>query len=181
MINISWFVTPESTILLGSLWEKAVPAVIDELAHCGYTVDHDDIAKANMEHGFRQQSRLEPGPATLTAARKTAQDGSVQFVLDGEKFGMAGSPGKDPVVWMRLLTLGLRLAGSYSVVPLTADPDSGPASRQARNHSSDRTREASPAANCSLIDGPPTRGCAGPVSTAGELKQVRRIQREIHR
>ena len=73
MINISWFVTPESTILLGSLWEKAVPAVIDELAHCGYTVDHDDIAKANMEHGFRQQSRLEPGPATLTAARKTAQ------------------------------------------------------------------------------------------------------------
>ena len=37
---------------------------------------------------------------------------------------MAGSPGKDPVVWMRLLTLGLRLAGSYSVVPLTAEPDS---------------------------------------------------------
>jgi hypothetical protein len=37
---------------------------------------------------------------------------------------MAGSPGKDPVVWMRLLTLGLRLAGTYNVVPLTADPDS---------------------------------------------------------
>jgi hypothetical protein len=49
---------------------------------------------------------------------------SVQFVLDGEKFGMAGSPAKDPVVWMRLLTLGLRPAGTYNVVALTADPDS---------------------------------------------------------
>ena len=35
MINISLSLTPESTISLGSLWEKAVPAVIDELAHCG--------------------------------------------------------------------------------------------------------------------------------------------------
>jgi hypothetical protein len=124
MINMSLSVAPESTISLGSLWEKAVPAVIDELAHCGYTVNHEDMAKANMEHGFRQQYRLEPGPATLTAARRTADAGSVEFVLDGEKFGMAGSPGKDPVVWMRLLTLGIRLAGTYNVVPVTADPDS---------------------------------------------------------
>jgi hypothetical protein len=52
MINISVFVTPESTISLGSLWEKAVPAVINELAHCGYTVNNDDMAKAIREHGF---------------------------------------------------------------------------------------------------------------------------------
>jgi hypothetical protein len=124
MINFSLSVTPESTVSFGSLWEKAVPAVIDELAHRGYAVHRDDMAKAMREYGFRQQYGLEPGPATLTASRTSAQGGSVRFVLDGEKFGMAGLPGKDPVVWMRLLTLGLRLAGTYNVVPFTVDPDS---------------------------------------------------------
>jgi hypothetical protein len=63
MINMSLSVTPESTISLGSLWEKAVPAVIDELAHCGYTVNHDDMAKANWSTAFASSiawSRVRP-------------------------------------------------------------------------------------------------------------------------
>jgi hypothetical protein len=44
-------------------------------------------------------------------------------VLAGEKFGNGGAAGEDPVLWMRLITLGVRLAATHSVVPTIFDPD----------------------------------------------------------
>ncbi len=123
MINFSLSLTSESAISLTSLWETALPAVIYELAQSGYAFNEDDITEAIGENGFGKQYPLEPGLATLTAARKTEDGGIVQFLLDGDKFGKAGAAGKDPVLWMRLITLGVRLAATHNVVPIISDPD----------------------------------------------------------
>ena len=90
MISFSLSLTSESTITLTSLSETALQAVVNALAQSGYTANQDDITEAIGEHGFGQQYHLEPGPATLTAARKTEDRGIVQFVLAGEKFGHGG-------------------------------------------------------------------------------------------
>jgi len=44
MINFTLSMTPESTIGLNKLRQKALSTVINELADCGYTVNHDDMA-----------------------------------------------------------------------------------------------------------------------------------------
>jgi hypothetical protein len=52
--------------------------------------------------------------------------GRIEFLLVGNRFGMAGRRSEnDPVMWMRLWTLGHRLGDFYKVVPNVTDPDVG--------------------------------------------------------
>jgi hypothetical protein len=124
MINFSLMMTPESTITLNALWDRALPAVIQQLNDCGYTVDQADTAEAVGLHGFLRHYHLKPGPATLTATADDSGAGSIQFILDGSTFGTRRrSQEADPVLWMRLVTLGVQCAGTYMVVPNVVDPD----------------------------------------------------------
>ena len=128
MINFSVLRTPQTTISLDGLREAALPEVIGELTDCGYSVEEveeDDPAQAAVEQLRPHKTyRLEPGPATLTAVANPTDDGSIQFVLTGPKFGMRfGTEEADPVLWMKLVTLGVRLGETYMVVPSVVDPD----------------------------------------------------------
>jgi hypothetical protein len=123
MIHFSLGMTPESTIALNDLRQKALPAVINELANCGYTVNHADMATEPLDH-INVNYRLEPGPATLTMVTKGDVLGGIEFHLDGKKFGMAGRlPDNDPLIWMRLVQLGLLLGQTYKLAPEVSDPD----------------------------------------------------------
>jgi len=128
MINFSVLRTPQTTISLDDLREAALPEVIGELTDCGYSVEEveeDDPAQAAVEQLRPHKTyRLKPGPATLTAVANRTDDGSIQFVLTGPKFGMRfGTEEADPVLWMKLVTLGVRLGETYMVVPSVVDPD----------------------------------------------------------
>lgn len=87
MIKMTLLLVPESTTSLRGVWNEALPAVIDELEAGGYAVDRRELLEAAGEHGWLQKFRVEPGPATLTAAANTSGDGSIQFDLKGERFG----------------------------------------------------------------------------------------------
>jgi hypothetical protein len=122
MIHFTLGMTPESTITVDALRQQALAAVIDELIDRGYTVNHDDRAGQVIPLGTSY--RLEPGPATLTLRTTGGVPGSIEFLLEGDKFGMAGRRTEnDPVVWMRLWTLGHRLGNAYKVVPHVSAPD----------------------------------------------------------
>lgn len=127
MINFTVIMTPQSTISLQGLWQAVLPEVIGQLRESGYTVDEiepGDPAHAVPLHRGVHQYRVEPGPATLTALTNDADEGSVQFVLTGPRFGMRfGTEEADPVLWMRLVTLGVRFGETYAVVPSVVDPD----------------------------------------------------------
>lgn len=122
MINFSLVILPGSTITLADLWEQTLAAVVTELVFCGYTVDEVSNAKAGGERTVRTY-RVDPGGATMRAFINTT-DGSVRFVLDGDGFAMS-SPARetDPVLWMRLVQLGIELGESYAVRPSVSDPD----------------------------------------------------------
>jgi hypothetical protein len=123
MINFSLLNVSGSSISPKSLWDKALPAVIEVLTDCGYTVFADDTVEIIGDHKYRRQYRLGPDPATLTASFSRADGGKVEFVLAGDRFGMALVPGQnDPLLWMRLVVLGVRLAETFSVVPSVCDP-----------------------------------------------------------
>lgn len=124
VINFSLLLVPESTISLDGLWTTALLAVTDQLRDCGYTIEQADAAEAAGEHGLLQKYRLKPDLATLTAATN-ATGSSIQFLLGGDKFGRktAADDHKDPVVWMRLVTLGVHYNEAYTVVPNVSDPD----------------------------------------------------------
>jgi hypothetical protein len=128
MINFSVLMTPKTTISLDALWEAAKPEVIEQLKDSGYTDEEtkeEDPPQAAVKQLRRHQTyRLEPGPATLTAITNPTDDGCIQFVLTGPKFSMRfGTEEADPVLWMRLVTLGVRLGETYMVVPSVVDPD----------------------------------------------------------
>jgi hypothetical protein len=124
MINFSLLRTPQSKISLEGLWDAALPDVIAQLTECGYTVDEEDTAQVPAVHGLLRKYRVEPGPATLTAVTNDTDNGSIQFVLTGPRFGMRfGTEEADPVLWMRLVTLGVRFGESYLLVPSVVDPD----------------------------------------------------------
>jgi hypothetical protein len=127
MINFSVLMTPQTTISLDQLRDAALPEVIEQLRECGYTVEEveDDPPQAGVKQLRPHQTyRLEPGPATLTAVTNPTDGGSIQFVLTGPKFGMRfGTEEADPVLWMKLVTLGVRLGETYMVVPSVVDPD----------------------------------------------------------
>jgi hypothetical protein len=111
MINFSMPRTSQSTISLDDLWEAALPEVIEQLTECGYTADEEESPQAATRQRRRhRQYRLEPGPATLTAITNRTGEGSIQFALTGPKFGMRfGTEEADPVLWMRLVRLGVKL------------------------------------------------------------------------
>jgi hypothetical protein len=51
--------------------------------------------------------------------------GSVQFTLHGAKFGILGDVlDRDPLVWMRLVDLGVQLKETYNIPLSVSDPDS---------------------------------------------------------
>ena len=85
MINFLLQVVPESAISVDELWDKLLQAVIGELHRCGYVVAPDVERELVDEHGFSQEYRIVPGPATLTVVRddrgsgtpKTGRCGSV--------------------------------------------------------------------------------------------------------
>ncbi len=116
---------PESTTSLDGVWNEALPAVIDELEAGGYTVDRDELLEAAAEHGWLQKFRVEPGPATLTAAANISGGGSIVFDLKGEKFGQKGLRygNYDEVLWDRLEALGNQLSAAHTVVATIGDPD----------------------------------------------------------
>jgi hypothetical protein len=129
MIAFSLAMLPESKIALASLWEQALPAVLAELADCGYTVDEDVVMAQAVDEQFVLTYRVEPGGATLTASTSDT-DGSLRFILDGDRFGMSSAAREtDPVLWMRLVQVGIRLGESYTVLPSVSDPDFPPAPR----------------------------------------------------
>ncbi|MCB0938555.1 MAG: hypothetical protein KDB55_21485 [Mycobacterium sp.] len=120
--------TLKTTISLDDLWKAALPEVIEQLRESGYTVEDvedDDSPQAAIKQLRPHQTyRLEPGPAALTAVASPADAGSIQFVLTGPRFGLHfGTEQADPVLWMRLVTLGVRLRETYMVVPSVIDPD----------------------------------------------------------
>jgi hypothetical protein len=128
LINFTVLMTPQTTISLDALWQAALPEVIAEIKGSGYTVeeveDGDPAQPAVTPLRSHQTYRLEPGPATLTAVLNPTDDGSIQFALTGPRFGMRfGTDQADPVLWMRLVTLGVRLGETYMVVPSVVDPD----------------------------------------------------------
>jgi hypothetical protein len=128
MIYFSLAMLPESKIALASLWKQALPAVLAELADCGYTVDEGVMVQA-VDEQFVLTYRVEPGGATLTVSTSDT-DGSLLFILDGDRFGMGSAAREtDPVLWMRLVQLGIRLGESYTVLPSVSDPDFPPAPR----------------------------------------------------
>ena len=125
MIKFSVLRTSHSMTSLDHLWETALPDVIEQLTESGYTVaEQDSPQQADEQHRLHRKYRLEPGPATLTAITNDTGDGSIQFVFTGPRFGMRfGTEEADPVLWMRLVTLGVKLGETYIVVPSVVDPD----------------------------------------------------------
>jgi hypothetical protein len=124
VIVFSLLMTPESTVELDALWEEALPAVIDKLGECGYTVHHEVAGEAIDEQPSLQRYRLDPGAATLTAVTDDAGGGRIEFTLKGDGFAASGGPHEaDPVLWMGLVTLGIRYGETYTVLPSVADPD----------------------------------------------------------
>lgn len=123
MIRFSLGITVESTITINNLRAQALSAVIDELADCGYTINPADIAAPLINLGEANYP-LEPGPATLAMIIQGESSGNIAFRLDGPRFGMAGRrPENDAVLWMRLWTLGHRLANAHKLIPNITDPD----------------------------------------------------------
>jgi hypothetical protein len=123
MINFSLLMVPESGISLESLWEQSLPALIEVLGESRYTVLPDDTVEAVGVHRLRHTYRLEPGPATLAAGFTKTGGGKVEFVLDGDNFGMTLDPGqKDQLLWMRLVVLGVQFTERFAVVPTVCDP-----------------------------------------------------------
>lgn len=128
MIYFSLAMLPESKIALASLLKQALPAVLAELADCGYTVDEGVMVQA-VDEQFVLTYRVEPGGATLIVSTSDT-DGSLLFILDGDRFGMSSAAREtDPVLWMGLVQLGIRLGESYTVLPSISDPDFPPAPR----------------------------------------------------
>jgi len=81
-------------------------------------------AKHWMIFGSLRQYRLEPGAGTLCAATNKTDGGSVQFTLDGAKFGAPHGIRDDPVVRMRFVVLGVELKETFTVLSSVSDPDS---------------------------------------------------------
>jgi hypothetical protein len=128
MINFSVLMTPESKISLDDLWEAALPEVIEQVTASGYTVEEikeeDSPPGAVEQLQPRRGYRLEPGPAGLIAVMNRTGEGSLQFVFTGPRFGMRfGTEEADPVLWMRLVTLGVRFGERHLVIPSVVDPD----------------------------------------------------------
>ncbi|MCC9181561.1 hypothetical protein [Mycolicibacterium mageritense] len=92
--------------------------------HPGYTVD----GTAAAPHGERKcaaQYRIKPGPTALVADAVDENGASrIQFMLTGEAFGkrVVGRD-TDPVIWMRLVVLGLKYREAYGVDARVTDPD----------------------------------------------------------
>ena len=125
VIKMTLILVPESTTSLDGVWNEALPAVIDELEVGGYTVDREELLEAATEHGWLQKFRVEPGPATLTAAANTSGGGSIVFDLRGERFGQKGLRygNHDEALWDKLEALANRLGAAHTVVPTIGDPD----------------------------------------------------------
>jgi hypothetical protein len=122
MINFSLVATPASTISIDQLWTAAVPKVLTVLAECGY-VGHEVGVHAAYDHGLTKRYRIEHGPGMLTA-KNDGVNGSIQFILAGDKFGMArAGQASDPLVWMRLVQLGFEFGELHKVLPRVFDPD----------------------------------------------------------
>ncbi|MBV9088301.1 MAG: hypothetical protein JO044_00105 [Mycobacteriaceae bacterium] len=115
---------PESSISVDELWDKLLHAVIDELHRCGYVVAPDIGAELVDEHGFIQEYRIVPGPATLTGARDDRGSGSVGFLLSGEKFGFSEQGNaKDPTLWARLEALAESFEETFFIAAQIFDPE----------------------------------------------------------
>src|SRR5205807_9575597 len=121
-INFSLVPTPESTISIDQLWEAALPKVLAGLSECGY-VGHEVDVQAVNSRGLTKRYRIQPGPGTLSAT-KDGVNGSIQFVLNGDKFGLGrvGHP-KNPLAWMRLVQIGFEFGALHKVLPKVCDPD----------------------------------------------------------
>jgi hypothetical protein len=123
VITLWLILVPGSTTSLRGLWNEALPAVIKELNDRGYTVDQENRDEAESDYGWLHEYRVEPGPATLTAAANTSEDGNVRFDLHGERFGQKGLHGSnhDEALWDGLEALGNRLSAANNVVSTTSD------------------------------------------------------------
>lgn len=99
-----------------------LPEVINALLARGYTVTGTN-ATTQPQHQYTASYQLEPGPATLTA--QTDHDGGrIQLTLTGPTFGkQVHGHDTDPVIWMNLVVLGVRLREAYSIDDNVTDPD----------------------------------------------------------
>ena len=121
MINFSLQLTAQSRITLDALLTWTLPAVIEVLNASGYAVG-EATSEVTGERGSLRQYSVEPGPATFSVAADETDGGSVQFSLDGAKFGAVGTGlNHDAVLWMRLVTLGVKIGENYSVRPGVVD------------------------------------------------------------
>jgi hypothetical protein len=118
-------VLPESTTTLRGLYNEVLPEVIRVLEARGYAVDQENAAPATGDYGWLRKFAIQPGPATLTIAANTSDDGSIMVVLHGEKFGQKAlySDNYDEQLYNNLEALGQRLSAAYKLVSTTGDPD----------------------------------------------------------
>jgi len=81
------------------------------------TIDLSDTPAPAIHLGQAHHS-LQPGSASLSMIIDGASSGSIAFHLEGPRFGMARRrPESDAVLWMRLGTLGHRLANAHRRAP----------------------------------------------------------------
>jgi hypothetical protein len=124
VITILLQLVPESTISVDELWHKLLQAVIKELHRCGYVVAPDIERELVDEHGFIQEFRIVPGPATLTGARDDRGSGSVGILLSGARFGCADvGEDKDGSLWDRLQALSESFEDHFFVASQVFDPE----------------------------------------------------------
>lgn len=121
MIRFLLRFTPETRISVDELRSVAASALISELRTCGYTV-HERGPNSMGTNDYDRMLEVTPGPAVMRVAADE-RTGSVQFELKGPAFGSSHEGRNDAVLWMRVITLGVRLETKHHVSADVSDPD----------------------------------------------------------
>lgn len=121
MIRFSLCLTPKSGISLDELRSSAASALISELQSGGYTLV-ERLSNASGTNDLDRMLEITPGPAVMRVATNE-RAGSVQFELKGPAFGRSHEGRNDAVLWMKVVTLGVRLSTQHHLSTDVTDPD----------------------------------------------------------
>lgn len=119
MIVFSLTPTAHTSLSHEELGQEALQSVITALQDQGFNVGDEGCISSRDASGSFTEYPVEPGPAMLRYELNADDANAVRLILKGEKFGRTG----DPVLWMRVVTLGVRLHATYAVTPSVHDPD----------------------------------------------------------
>lgn len=121
MIRFSLRLTTETRTSVDELRSLATSALINELGRCGYTV-LERLPSSTGANDYDRMLEVTPGPAVMRIATNE-RAGSIQFELKGPTFGSSHEGKNDAVLWMRIITLGVRLGTTHHVSADISDPD----------------------------------------------------------